>query len=76
VRFEHSIYFTQTFIHDLLLQTLAVTKSSDFQFVKKVSTIDTIIKINEIPYLVIEGKRYAASKSHHGKFETVACLMK
>jgi len=75
VRFEEAIFFTQTFIHDSLLQTVAVTKSSDFQFVKKVSTIDTIIKINEIPYLVLEDKRYAASKSHHGRFEQVVALV-
>lgn len=76
VRFEYSIYFTQTLIHDSLLQTLAVTKSSDFQFVKMVTNIAAIIKINEIPYLVLEDKRYAASKSHHGRFENSVCLLK
>lgn len=76
VRFEYSIYFTQTLIHDSLLQTLAVTKSSDFQFVKMITSLAAIIKINEIPYLILEGTRYAASKSHHGRFEQVVCLMR
>jgi phosphopantetheinyl transferase (holo-ACP synthase) len=75
VRFKHTVYFTQTIIKDSLLQTLAVTKSSDFQFVTNVTTIYDIITINEIPYLVLEDKRYAASKSHHGRFEQVVGLV-
>jgi phosphopantetheinyl transferase (holo-ACP synthase) len=76
VRFEDTIFFTKTLIHDSLLHTLAVTISSDFKFVKKMTTIDNIIKINKIPYLVLEDKRYAASKSHHGRFENTVCLLK
>lgn len=76
VRFEYSIYYTKTVIHDSLLQTIAVTISSDFQFVRMVTNIADIIKINEIPYLVLEGERFAASKSHHGRFENSVYLRK
>ena len=76
VRFEDIIFFTQTRIHDSLLHTLAVAKSSDFKFVKKLKNIDNIIKINAIPYFVSNNNSYAASKSHHGRFENTVCLLK
>ena len=76
VQYEQAVFFTQTLINECLLHTLAVTKSSDFQFVKMVTTNENIIKINEIPYLVVDGQQYACSKSHHGRFEKVVGLVK
>ena len=75
VQFEYSIFFTQTHVIDSLLHTIAVTESSDFKFVKNVANKENINNINEIPYLVLDGKSYAASKSHHGKFEMVVGLI-
>lgn len=76
VNYEQYVFFTQTLVNDSMLHTIAVTDTSDFQFVKLIANNENIIKINEIPYLVLEDKRYTASKSHHGRFEKVICLMK
>ena len=75
VSYEGTIYFTQTNSEATEIHTIAVTKTKDFQFIKKLEKYDHIIKINDIPFLIIEDKRYAASKSHHGRFEKVVCLM-
>lgn len=75
VQFEHSIFLTQTLVIDTLLHTIAVTNRSHFQFIKKIENDQNIFKINEIPYLVLEGIRYATSKSHHGRFEKVVGLV-
>ena len=75
VSYEGTIYFTQTNSEATEIHTIAVTKTKDFQFIKKLEKYDYIIKINDIPFLIIEDKRYTASKSHHGRFEKVVCLI-
>lgn len=75
VSFEGTIYFTQTNSEATEIHTIAVTKTKDFQFIKKIENDQNIFKINEIPYLVLEGIRYATSKSHHGRFERVVGLV-
>lgn len=76
VNYEQYVFFTQTLVNDSMLHTIAVTDTSDFQFVKLIEKNENVIKINAIPCLVLEGKRYAASKSHHGRFEKVVGLVK
>jgi phosphopantetheinyl transferase (holo-ACP synthase) len=76
VRFKHTVYFTQTIIKDSLLQTVAVTKSSDFQFVTEIENSSNVQKVKEIPFYVLGDKWFAASKSHYGKFEKIVCLMR
>jgi hypothetical protein len=75
VSYEGTIYYTKTHVEAAEIHTVAVTKSEDFQFIKKIEKDDCIIKINEIPFFILEDKRYAASKSDHGRFEKVVCLV-
>jgi len=76
VVFNQSIFFTNTIQKDSLIHTIGLTATTDFQFVTMIENEENVIKFEEIPYLILENRRYAASKSHHGRFERVVCLLK
>ncbi|MEC4005092.1 4'-phosphopantetheinyl transferase superfamily protein [Flavobacterium sp. SUN052] len=69
VAFENQLFYTITIILNDLIHSLAVENNEDFDKISGKITIENLKKINEIPFYELDSKLYAASKSHHGKFE-------
>ena len=69
VVFEVQRYYTKTIISNDLIHSLAVEYKEDFNKIVVISNLENLIKIKEIPFYEVDGKRFSASKSHHGRFE-------
>ena len=69
VVFENQHYYTKTIVSKDSIYSLAVENIENFNKITAISNFENLVKLNEIPFYQIDGKRYAASKSHHGRFE-------
>jgi phosphopantetheinyl transferase (holo-ACP synthase) len=76
VRFQNEVFYTTTSRKGNLLQTLAVTKRSDFKICELLSSKQELIYENEIPFYLLNGIKMHATKSHHGRFENIYFLKK
>lgn len=69
VVFEKNQFYTKTIISNDSIHSLATENIEDFNKITAISNLENLIKIKEIPFYEIDGKRFSASKSHHGRFE-------
>lgn len=72
---KEQLYFTKTKITSQYINTIAVTKVSDFDTIQYLEN-DTIQKKDKFPYYL--DKEFLvlkpASISHHGRFKQIVCL--
>lgn len=76
VVFENQIYHTKTIVSHDFIYSEAVENSLDFDKIIEISNMDNVIKIEEIPFYIIDNQLFFASKTHHGKYEKVVYLNK
>lgn len=69
VVFEKQQFYTKTIISNDFIHSLAVENGEFFNIITEILNLENLIKINGIPFYESDGKRFAASKSHHGRFE-------
>lgn len=72
---DQQIFYTQTTFNSHYLETIALENHLDFKKIQRLNQADKLSKVNEIPVLLIDNKPFAASKSHHGRFESVVYVL-
>lgn len=74
VIFENQIFHSKTFVSNDLIHSLAIENKENFNKIVEVSNSEALIKIDGIPFYKDNITIYAASKSHHGRFEKCVYL--
>jgi len=69
------VYWSKTIITTDCIDTVVVTKSSDFSRVVTLESNTIIHKKNGIPFYVVDTALQPLSKSHHGRFERIVTLL-
>jgi phosphopantetheinyl transferase (holo-ACP synthase) len=76
VRYQNEDFYTKTSKVETSLQTLAVTKKTDFDKCRCLSLAAPLVYEKEIPFYLKNGIQLYATKSHHGRFESIYFLEK
>ena len=74
VRFENQYFYTKTTTSKESIYSLAIGNNADFNKIVEITNFENLLKINGIPFYELNSKLYAASKSHHGRFEKIVYL--
>ena len=72
--FEQQLFYTKTTIDENFIHSIALQNQA-FSRVVELSTTTSLLKKNEIPYLIEENRVVNLSKSHHGKYEKVVRII-
>lgn len=70
VSFKNQIYYTQTKINDDRLETISLEDPNNFNRIKSLNSNMQFLRNDEIPFIEMNKKKQALSKSHHGRFES------
>lgn len=70
VSFKNQIYYTQTKVNDDRLETISLEDPNNFNRIKSLNSSIQFLKNDEIPFIEMNKKKQALSKSHHGRFES------
>jgi len=76
VRYQNEDFYTKTSKVETSLQTLAVTKKTDFDKCRSLSLAAPLVYEKEIPFYLKNGIQLNATKSHHGRFESIYYIEK
>lgn len=76
VSYNRQIFYTQTTLNSHYIETIALENQLDFKKIKRLNQEVKLSKVNEIPFLLIDNKPFAVSKSHHGRFERVVTILR
>ncbi|MBC7523691.1 MAG: 4-phosphopantetheinyl transferase family protein [Flavobacterium sp.] len=74
VIFENYKFKTKTTVINDLIHSVAIESYENFEKIIYLKNGNSLKKINGIPFYELNSKLYAASKSHHGKYEQVVYL--
>lgn len=72
--FEEQLFYTKTTIDENFIHSIALQNQA-FSRVVELSTTTSLLKKNEIPYLIEENRVVNLSKSHHGKYEKLVRII-
>ena len=75
VSFEARLFYVKTSIVEDCVHSVALQNQS-FNQIIEISTYTQILKKDEIPFIIKNEKHLHISKSHHGRFEKIICLLK
>jgi len=75
VSFEARLFYVKTSIVEDCVHSVALQNQS-FNQIIEISTYTQILKKDEIPFIIKNEKQIHISKSHHGRFEKIICLLK
>ncbi|GGD24082.1 4'-phosphopantetheinyl transferase family protein [Flavobacterium orientale] len=70
VCFDNQLFYTQTEVTATSIHTIALLIPT-FDQVITLPLHQELFKIDEVPYVILDDKKHAVSKSHHGRFERV-----
>lgn len=70
VCFKNQIYYTQTKVNDDRLETISLEDPNNFNRIKSLNSNMQFLRNDEIPFIEMNKKKQALSKSHHGRFES------